>query len=266
MVVGRTNQMFQMALIPLLRARGFLAQTRFNYPELTCESDHRRELIRYLQEIPQDFIRIADDPRKRELVKEHLQGFYRGTATTNDVNVVLERVTSLARVVRVGRDNCQDRAGQAAFKHANWSKPGRCVICGHQFSDPADVSLDHIIPLALGGPEREANWQLTCRVCNQQKKSAWGVADTSRTQCLAVEEGFFGKSHEQILSKMRAPSNPMRYWVFERDERKCADCGVEAAMEKLYVAVVNSHWVLTVDHLITNCADCAKKEKRGKLD
>jgi 5-methylcytosine-specific restriction endonuclease McrA len=255
-----------MALIPLLRDRGFLAETKFNYPPLATESEHRRELIRYLQEIPQDFLSIAEHPQKREMVKAHLQAFYRGTASPRDVEIVLERVTSLALVVKFGREKCQDRARQTAFKNAHWKEPGRCVICGHAFRDVGDVSLDHIIPLALGGPEKETNWQLTCRACNQQKKCAWGIADISRTQCLTVEEGFFGKSQKEILTKLKAPSSPTRYWVFERDERKCVDCSVPASAEKLYVAVLNTTWVITIDHLITNCTDCAKREGRAKID
>lgn len=45
---------------------------------------------------------------------------------------------------------------------------GRCGICGE--SVPGDQeSLDHIVPLALGGTHEPANVQLAHRVCNSRK-------------------------------------------------------------------------------------------------
>lgn len=50
-----------------------------------------------------------------------------------------------------------------------WLKAtGRCALCGEPLA-LADVSVDHIIPLAKGGAHSHANTQATHLVCNAQK-------------------------------------------------------------------------------------------------
>lgn len=47
---------------------------------------------------------------------------------------------------------------------------GRCQLCGRKIMF-SDASLDHIIPLALGGEDSVSNLQLACKVCNGAKDS-----------------------------------------------------------------------------------------------
>ena len=47
---------------------------------------------------------------------------------------------------------------------------GRCVLCGRKILYD-DVSLDHVIPLAMGGADDISNVQITCRACNLFKGS-----------------------------------------------------------------------------------------------
>lgn len=47
---------------------------------------------------------------------------------------------------------------------------GRCQLCGRKIMF-TDASMDHIIPLALGGEDCESNLQLACKVCNGAKDS-----------------------------------------------------------------------------------------------
>lgn len=42
---------------------------------------------------------------------------------------------------------------------------GRCVVCG----TTVDLTLDHIIPWSLGGPDTEENLQVMCRSHNSSK-------------------------------------------------------------------------------------------------
>ena len=252
-----------MAMVPLLRDRKILAATtKVNDGVSPTEREHRFEMMRYLQEIPQDFREIAESPKKRELVEAHLRRFYRGTPKDAEVAIVLDRITNLALLVKIGREGCEDKTKQAAFKNGKWRAVERCVICGHKFADAQDASLDHIVPLAFGGAEGEDNWQLTCKLCNQQKKSYWGVADISRAHCLNAENGFFRLTQEEIIGQLRQPSNPTRYWVFERDNRKCTGCLSGADQEKLYVGICVPEFLLTVDNLSTYCYDCVRKTKR----
>lgn len=47
---------------------------------------------------------------------------------------------------------------------------GRCQLCGRKIM-LSDATMDHIIPLSLGGEDCENNLQLACSVCNGAKDS-----------------------------------------------------------------------------------------------
>ena len=42
-----------------------------------------------------------------------------------------------------------------------------CVYCGH--GNKKDLTLDHVIPQAKGGPNTWGNLVTSCRICNQEK-------------------------------------------------------------------------------------------------
>ena len=44
---------------------------------------------------------------------------------------------------------------------------GKCACCGGNITE--ENQLDHVVPLALGGPNEDWNMQLLCPLCNQQK-------------------------------------------------------------------------------------------------
>jgi 5-methylcytosine-specific restriction endonuclease McrA len=46
---------------------------------------------------------------------------------------------------------------------------GICQLCGEPIDDPKQRSIDHIVPLALGGTHEPANVQLAHRTCNSRK-------------------------------------------------------------------------------------------------
>jgi hypothetical protein len=77
----------------------------------------------------------------------------------------LERAHALLRAPAPG--------GRAAIpldvKRAVWERcGGRCVECGTD----SVLEFDHVIPLAMGGSNREANLQLLCAQCNRAKGDA----------------------------------------------------------------------------------------------
>ena len=45
---------------------------------------------------------------------------------------------------------------------------GRCELCGRKILYN-DMTLDHIMPLAMGGEDAESNLQCTCKACNEFK-------------------------------------------------------------------------------------------------
>lgn len=42
---------------------------------------------------------------------------------------------------------------------------GKCLLCG----DAENLTIDHNIPISLGGSNRENNLLTLCRKCNQEK-------------------------------------------------------------------------------------------------
>ena len=60
----------------------------------------------------------------------------------------------------------------ANFTGAEWlalvaASGGRCLRCGEP-----DPTVDHVIPLALGGPNTIENVQVLCASCNSEKGGA----------------------------------------------------------------------------------------------
>jgi len=81
--------------------------------------------------------------------------------TTHFVSEVDERAIKLER--RKARE----------LRQTQWWKrelaKGRCYYCRRSFS-PADLTMDHIVPLVRGGKTRKGNVVTACRVCNYKKK------------------------------------------------------------------------------------------------
>lgn len=160
-----------------------------------------------------------------------------------------------------GREMAEDKAAQSAFKNTEWKARARCVLCGHKFESYQEVILDHIVPISLGGAERKENWQLTCPLCNLQKREYWGVADLSRIQVLRSVQGkFFSLTLKELMGQLGSKTNPTRYWIFERDGRKCStpDCTGSATSEKLYITCRENSLLPTIDNLASYCIDCIR--------
>lgn len=81
------------------------------------------------------------------------------------------RARSQLRRARKAARPTEKFTDQEIFERDGW----RCGICGRRISrrrrwpDPLSVSLDHIVPLALGGSHTRANAQASHLRCNQQK-------------------------------------------------------------------------------------------------
>jgi len=54
-----------------------------------------------------------------------------------------------------------------------WARDhGKCVRCGSR----TNLTIDHIIPKSLGGPDDHRNYQMMCRDCNNKKGDTLPVA------------------------------------------------------------------------------------------
>ncbi|HJY82796.1 MAG TPA: HNH endonuclease signature motif containing protein [Candidatus Binatia bacterium] len=70
------------------------------------------------------------------------------------------------------------------LRRSEWWKrkraPGRCFYCQRRFS-PAELTMDHLIPLVRGGKSTKGNLVPACQECNGKKKYAlpWEWGDES---------------------------------------------------------------------------------------
>lgn len=60
----------------------------------------------------------------------------------------------------------------------------KCADCGRPFVHGVRVNRDHIVPLADGGENREANFQLLCNWCHTEKT---GTEATSRSKTRRIK-------------------------------------------------------------------------------
>ncbi len=67
----------------------------------------------------------------------------------------------------------KEKAKARKLRQSQWWKnkvaEGTCHYCGDRF-DPADLTLDHIVPIARGGKSTRSNVVPSCKQCNSTKK------------------------------------------------------------------------------------------------
>jgi 5-methylcytosine-specific restriction protein A len=67
----------------------------------------------------------------------------------------------------------RERAKARELRHSQWWKrrlaKGVCHWCGRRVV-PAELTMDHIVPLARGGRSTKGNLVPCCKDCNNQKK------------------------------------------------------------------------------------------------
>ena len=67
----------------------------------------------------------------------------------------------------------RERAKARELRRSDWWKrqieAGICHYCGRKFQ-PAELTLDHILPLARGGKSTKGNCVPCCKACNNEKK------------------------------------------------------------------------------------------------
>lgn len=67
----------------------------------------------------------------------------------------------------------RERKKAQELKRSQWWKnilgKGLCHYCGQKFP-PAQLTMDHIVPVARGGTSTKGNVVPACKKCNQEKK------------------------------------------------------------------------------------------------
>lgn len=66
-----------------------------------------------------------------------------------------------------------ERAKARELRHSQWWRnklgQGLCYYCGQKFA-PAELTMDHVVPLARGGSSTKNNLVTACKTCNNKKK------------------------------------------------------------------------------------------------
>jgi len=81
-----------------------------------------------------------------------------------------ERFASVSDDETIRRERGIARALRATAWWRRKKANGRCHYCGGHFK-PADLTMDHLVPLVRGGRSVRANLVPCCKPCNNDKKS-----------------------------------------------------------------------------------------------
>jgi 5-methylcytosine-specific restriction enzyme A len=67
----------------------------------------------------------------------------------------------------------REKAKARELRHSPWWKrkrsTGICYYCGKMFK-PAELTMDHLVPVARGGKSTPGNLVPACKECNNKKK------------------------------------------------------------------------------------------------
>lgn len=90
-----------------------------------------------------------------------------GTPTRNPAGRCrpCEQAKQRTRNAQPHRRAYNDTDYRTARRDARQGRYGPCVDCGHW----DDLTLDHVVPLILGGRNHPSNWVVRCRPCNSTK-------------------------------------------------------------------------------------------------
>ena len=79
---------------------------------------------------------------------------------------------------------------------------GRCQLCGCKITYD-EMSLDHIVPLAMGGEDSLENLQATCEPCNSHKKAL-------------LPEAYFDKVNRTFVFQMNKKYSHNLLWKLSK--------------------------------------------------
>ena len=76
--------------------------------------------------------------------------------------------------VTVGDEHIKrEKAKAREMRASQWGKrkrsSGLCYYCGRKFK-PAELTMDHLIPITRGGKSAQGNLVPACKECNNKKK------------------------------------------------------------------------------------------------
>ena len=115
-----------------------------------------------------------------------------------------------------------------------------CVYCGAKCR-AGELTIDHVIPLALGGLDEMTNWATCCRACNQ-RKAAQPLVEFLESLAMPVEElPLYG---DPIIDNPAIPIQMrlLRRRIFDRIRRGQLTVSGKGAQKKLEKAYRRELW------------------------
>jgi 5-methylcytosine-specific restriction endonuclease McrA len=250
-------------MIETLRREKYLTERLLPNMVTDRELYDKRAFYTFLSEIPADFMTFVTSRTKSDRVRKHLAEIYGRRPNVSEVDIVTRRLVNLASVATHSRAELENRPLQSQYKNDNWRRLVRCQVCGLTFSGSGSATVDHVLPLTLGGEDRESNWQLLCRLCNDQKGHHFGCCDIARSSLMRSPD-FFNQSITEQLQMLSAPKVALRYEVFELAGRRCLDCKRPSTAVKLLIFICSDHRMVRVDNLQVTCEKCVNKKNIQK--
>lgn len=90
-----------------------------------------------------------------------------GIATGKTVPMIAFTSETNDSIIRIEKRKARE------LRQSQWWKRqvarGRCYYCGRAFA-PAELTMDHIVPMVRGGKSKKGNVVPACKGCNTKKK------------------------------------------------------------------------------------------------
>ena len=120
---------------------------------------------------------------------------------------------------------------------------GVCIYC-EAMCQAEELTIDHIIPLALGGLDEMTNWATCCRTCNQ-RKAAQPLVEFLESLAMPVEElPVYG---DPVIDNPKIPVQLrlLRRRIFDRIRRGEIAVSGKGAQKKLEKTYRREFWETT---------------------
>lgn len=136
-------------------------ETRRNW--MAANREHMRQYARRYRHIHREKFRIQDQIRnsrevRRHQIREQSRLWAKNNPDKHSAKIARYRTrkSNAAQIELINRD--------AIIERDKWT----CYLCG-KICTSEDVTLDHVVPLFLGGTHTEDNLRVACRSCNCSK-------------------------------------------------------------------------------------------------
>lgn len=148
----------------------------------------------------------------------------------------MKRYDRFTRATRLGRGNIPKKLRHDVYKRDRWT----CVFCGLVF--PADeLTIDHLIPLALGGTDDVTNYATSCRSCNQRKAA---MSLTEFASMLSIPLDTLPVHGDPVIDNMTLPEpiRLLRKQIFVRSRSGELALTGKSAQKKLEKEFRRAFW------------------------